>query len=352
MLPAGSHLTIIAPMRVAEHTGARPSLRANLTWHLMDPATLNRWIAQAHRLGTDSLRVTLGFSDRHQTFFEDYTLSATPAITSGQAVPALEVMTNSVRLLAQDAVSEDNERVLSPVPRPLEVAIFHTARRAEDARYVRAALDAVAYRPLTVTEREATADLTVPPSLTLAFWLSPEPLPEGLRTRMGEGLTVIRDAPDAEGTSIASWISMPDDRTAKAPRLKRRVAASGAGAARWSDGFGEVLLTQDNQGEGLVFTFFSRFNPAWTDLVLHPAWPAWIATHVAPPPAPDLLSDRRMLGVNQPFPRQNTEEIALEQPPTTMPLDGLLWLVLLVLFALERWISVRQTQKQPDLVPA
>ena len=115
-----------------------------------------------------------------------------------------------------------------------------------------------------------------------------------------------------------------------------------AGVPIWRDGFGRPLLTLRRLGAGQVWSLQGRFDPRWSELVLQPAFPEWLAelvasVHSAPPPA-----DRRGVAPLQRQPEQGEAEAGSAAPEAPPGLDLPLGLLVLALFAAERWWSCRR----------
>ena len=172
--------------------------------------------------------------------------------------------------------TSDSPPTLTPTAPPLTVLILHDADRAEDARYVAAALRAVSEtdkRPLAVSVALTTATTT---SADWIFWLGALPVPPTVASHAAHLLS------DAESSALTetlpSWIvaqpGVPGAAALGAPvRLWQRTPPT-AGSVLWTDGFGHPLLTRTDDTHGARWHFASRFNPAWNDLPLGTALPA------------------------------------------------------------------------------
>ena len=236
-------------------------------------------------------------------------------------------------------------------PAALTALILHDADRAEDARAVAAALDAIARvdrRPLSVSTAA-----TAPPFARTdwVFWLSAQPVPSGVAANAAN---VFNDAAAPAADTTPGWI-VPQPGTA-APglpvRLWQRTVPS-TGLAVWTDEFGQPLLTRTDETRGTRWHFASRFHPAWNDLPLGTALPVALRALLAGPGTdPTAPTDTRLADPSQfllaDAPAASASALSLPGPE----IDGRtpLWALAALLFGLERFLSHRR--ESPAAVPA
>ncbi len=277
--------------------------------------------------------------------------------------------------------SASTEPGADPKPRaePLKVVILHEAARSEDARYLEAAVRAVAQvsgRDIAVKVADAAAPEIAAWHADWAFWLSHRAPPESLAAKVANLLT---DAEyDTPPNPVADWIvPQPGVPGADATlnRLWRRVPAQMRrnAAVFWTDGEGQPLLTlvvDDGGGTRPVngsfskqsgtsseshpylgrgrWRFFSRFNPEWTDLPRTTALAAWLRAMLLPetnaPLFADPTHDLRRADPAQlptlPAPA-GARPVVLPLSRQTPGLQGWCWLLAAILFVLERLLSHR-----------
>ena len=111
----------------------------------------------------------------------------------------------------------------------------------------------------------------------------------------------------------------------------------------WTAATGPPLLTVTREGRGLHYRFHSRFNPAWSDIVLHPAFPEavaqlWIGTDSTHGRA---ATDDRPISLAQITPARDPERHAgtAGAPPGGRSLFLPFWLLAVCLFLVERRLS-------------
>lgn len=225
--------------------------------------------------------------------------------------------------------------------------IFADGSRGEDARYVRAAIEAAAQATggaAVVTLRAAGVDLAGDPADWIV-WLSARPVPAAVLDRVRRGATLLTDAgsqPTRDRRSRIVLVDRPSDAW-----LTRRSADADSAAPLWTDGTGAPLLSMARVGRGLHYHFHSRFHPAWSELVLRAEFPEalaqlWIGADSAGPGGDD-----RPIAVSQLLPAPDSASSPTLPPPTNgRSLFVPVWLLALTLFALERWLTA-QPRRRP-----
>ena len=227
---------------------------------------------------------------------------------------------------------------------PRSVAIFADPARAEDARYLEAAIEAAAEATripaLVVTSGAAAADAAVAGSADWIAWLSARPLPGVIAERIRRGATLWSDAGSSSPGPQRSRIVLVD-RPSDAWVLHRS-AAIDSGAPLWTDGTGAPLLTVSRLGRGLHYAFHSRLQPAWNTLVMRAAFPEALARLWMGSDSASGVVDERRIALGQLLPDTGAARSSGSQPleggtALFMPL----WLLALALFGAERWLSTR-----------
>jgi hypothetical protein len=260
-------------------------------------------------------------------------------------------------------ITPDRESAVpTPVPQsraaPLTVLIFSEAARAEDARYVSAAVRAVAQvsgREIALTQTSTAEPGVASVHAGWVFWLANRPPPEALAARAAN---LVTDAEFGTGgvETTPGWI-LPQDGVSVAEawpnsvRLWRRTSAPSDphAAVLWTDGFGRPLLTRSGTGDHRRWRFFSRFQPDWTDLPRTTALPAWLRTLLLPETNAPLFADP-IRDLRRADPAQlPTTVAAATATAVTLPLrretpglQGWCWLLAAIIFGLERLLSHRR----------
>jgi hypothetical protein len=242
----------------------------------------------------------------------------------------------------------------SPVPPDATVPRDSTGRRLtiladpsrrDEARYLEAA-----FRALSLEERlrltisggfsaasDGTADWIV--------WLRDADIPPALDQAVRRGATLLQVSTGAGGgfTPVTTALFTRDGRwpAAELHRLSETAPDSSA-LPVWSDGFGRPVLSARREGAGMVYHYRGRLVPEWGDLVLQAEFPELLRSLFLESPdsrTPDTqVSRRQLLPLHDSSP-PGTRGIGA--PPARADLSGWLWILAVLLFALERWYSLR-----------
>ena len=322
--PAGPTWALVAD-DVADHAILTDSLRrAGLVVRPLDPANLWMALREADRSAPPGTRFLVFAPDLRRAF-----RGARPVLGSAvewHSRPAADAG-------ARASVPRTGARV---------VALYADLDRREDARYVTAALraagQATGIRAIVVLRSpggtgEAAGDTD------WAFWLSDRVIPEAIRRRVREGITLVSDAgtdPTVRSRTRIVLAEQPSDAW-----LERRSVAADTGAPVWSDGAGVPLLTVAREGRGVHYRFHSRFAPAWSDFVLRPAFPEAMARLWIGADTVGEQGDDRRMSLSQLLP---VSDRALRSPAPAVPRRSLFlqaWLLAVMLFLCERWLAAR-----------
>ncbi|MGH7596872.1 MAG: BatA domain-containing protein [bacterium] len=361
LLPAHAPLWIFSYDRLASFHGERPALRATVNWHVVPSARQNRWIHEARLTRNDSLYLVIGFSGSQQTIFERYLLKMPhqQKILSGPNLPALQVIphrdnrADTLRLVEQDGNPADNVYEILPNQDSTIIAIIHDHQRRDDARYVQSALVAAAefsQIPLAFKSQLFGGDEQDLKTADFVFWLADQAVPAAMLAQVERGLILISDAGAQPYERYESLIVMNNTNVENSPRLWRRAAPSMQGLVLWTDGFGEPLLESQRRGLGFHFRFYSRFHPAWNELVLNQIFPEWMLSLIKHgalvSPNAGVVNrhfDQRRVSAAQLLPSRQTAATATMPNQASHDLHLLFWILAVLLFALERWIAERKS---------
>jgi hypothetical protein len=228
----------------------------------------------------------------------------------------------------------------SPVPiqASLNIGIFYTKSREHDARYLRAALQALAaYTHRRLVIRFFTDTPTGADSSNWLFWLSDAALPEKMQKQIRMGLRVFKDAPTAAKTNTAAsfvFAGIP----VRPDVWKQIQLPEEPNFYNWQNNYGEPVLTFQAKGQGGIYQFASRFHPQWSALPLSGFFPEILAGLLFNPPQILAAQDSREISPNQAQPgwlrESNQKRSSLITP--YMNLKQLFILLAALLFLAER----------------
>ena len=236
--------------------------------------------------------------------------------------------------------------MMAPAAETLHVTGIHSLARRNDARYVAAALRAISgvtHRPLAITTIPETA--TLPEATAVLFWLNKAAPPETVVTRVQAGLVLVVDAEGEDWQDVQRRIFLEQEGSGVSGLLlKRRVDALYGGQARWKDSAGEPLLERFVSGAGVVYRFYSRFHPSSGAFVHTAAFPEGLWSLLFEGTAHTVSrSDRRRISAVQRMPVRRAERVFRESNPAPVRLHEPVWVLVFILFAVERWVAHRQS---------
>lgn len=348
-------LRVLSGAALPHFSGGRPALPARLTWQTVPLPDSAVWVAQAFQPHLDSLRLLVGHSQEDATTFRVVRL-ALPKATGPLAVPGLPALQYRA---GSPAVLRIAGRPDMPVrTAPLRMVLYADASHAAAARYLRAALQAVAPglpQPLELRTASPGSKFLIRPDWL--FWLSDQPAPAAWLAQARRGGHLWQETA-APGTPTNTRLNLHGLTLETAAVDILRLDTNSTPVAQtmvWETGTGQPVLLRQPLGRGSRYQLRTRLQPTWTNLPNTTVLPALLlqllrselvdrqlfADQPAPPDLRQL--DARQLGV--PAAQQ---AVALAAPARMQPAPLLValrpWVVLaaVLLFALERWLAHRR----------
>lgn len=343
-LPAQTNVYLFTSERLSAAQGKRPDVDLNVQWlTLTPPDTTKTWAADAFVDTSDSLRVVVGFSQLAGTAYRTFSYPETnqPARVTVLSDTLIITPRNGQYEVSLNGTSRITDTT------SLTVGIFHEKATREDARYVAAALRAIA----DFSGRKMTIQVMDNPERMVEsrwlFWLRHDSLSKSWQARVKQGTHAIRYANFLKTTSVDTWMNLPVHSPGDIP-LYQRSRADTTGIPVWEDGFGQPLLTQTPMEKGNLFHLYTRFHPQWNGLVWQETFPQAIMNLLFPPDDSRVPSgfDQRLINPKQLMPTQ-TQRIA--QPVIARQnfrLHELLWALAALLFVIERGLSARKERRE------
>ena len=367
-LPVGSTVAVFASNRLSTLSGERPVMHhCTVEWISSEAEEVAPaiWISSAEAANDGKIRVTIGRSNAALTDRVVVSVERRPAVTAlappldGWSVEISDTATGdaSARLVREPERAKPGESMPVAQPIGLRVAIVHAPDRTEDARYVRAAVEAIG----EVSGREIDVNSTAE-SADCIFWLNDlAPPPDILNQIATSGATLLSDAESSREKAVSVITAIEAEPLDDGVALFRRVAPSQSGVAVWRDGFGTPLLSLGHQGRGRHFWWLSRFHPEWNDLPRNSALAAALRPLLLADTADsrrDRQHDQRRADVAQARPSDPVEprprpDFRVDAPAELIDLHDAMWLGCVALFLLERFLSHnnarrRQAERAPS----
>jgi hypothetical protein len=330
-----TEVELFTPNTIIHFTGEKPTTALHVNWHTYPAAdSVSTWLAGAWLKPNGDIRVAQGTSAPTGTTYQYNDIK-----NGGQAGSNYQVgIKNGVPVVSL----KDSKIIVDTTTQ--RIAIY-TDRNSADANYLRAALYAIAQLTGRKTIiKQYSQPGAIPAKQDWLFWLSTQ----GISKNIIHQHKNIFHYEDGKVSDANSWLSNAGEYTitqgpAKIP-LYKSIAAELVGDAVWTDGFGHTVLSLA-QGQNNVYHFYNRFNPAWNDLVWSNDFPKWIMQLMNENSFKTIGHDRRVLSEGQIRPNRiagtNQSIIA---PSKQVDLSRYLWLGLVLVFFIERWLATKNKQ--------
>lgn len=333
---------LFTPNQAKYFAGIKPEAAFQLHWQTYTSTdSTSTWIQNAWFTPTGDIRVAQGKSNPSGTSYS-YT-----NIRQSTSNNLYNIQTNNGQ--AQILLAGGNHPPVTIDTAVQRIAIY-ADNNSLDAGYIKAALQAVSQ-----FTRRKTVIKTINNPAQLAnntdwlFWLSEKPINKSYVERCRHILAYQAGKP----VTVNSWMSNAGPfATAVADINKTNLhklvsAPEGIRTPFWQEASGKPALVLEQQGLSRLYHFYSRFNPAWSDLVWSDAFPAWLLQLMQEPASKiSDINDKRVLSSQQYLPQlsNDTHTIAATKNTATQNLSRYFWIALIVAFAAERWLSHRKTQ--------
>ncbi|MVN90912.1 BatA domain-containing protein [Mucilaginibacter aquatilis] len=330
-------ICLFTPNQFKHFKGSRPNVALNLKWQTYTPAdSVTTWIHDAWFTPNGNIRVVQGKSTPSGITFSFKNVKASNGSNEVYIIQTTgsnaSIKLNNSKLPAINIDAKNTQ------------VIIYTDNYKLDANYVKAALQAVSqFNQRNISIKTVYNISAIPKNADWLFWLSDKPVGNASAQN-------IFTYQSGKVTSINSWMSnagrfatslADDDRT---QLFKTITVANTKGQPVWQDGFGNPVLTKEQQGSNKLYRFYNRFNPAYNNLVWSSNFPAWMLQLMIDEKPVNPAYDKRTLSASQYMPHVSTNKPAstTAKITETTSLSRYFWLALIIVFATERWLANRK----------
>jgi len=189
----------------------------------------------------------------------------------------------------------------------------------------------------------------------LVFWLSDQPLDPLLKSAWKEGASLFSYA-QGKTQNLTSFITFNKEAMANGGDAvtlnKRIIAMENNGISIWTDGYGDPLLTLDNNSGLNEYLFYARLNPKWTDFVWNEQFVKRLMPIIIGATSDEVdfgfenhAEDQRTYAPGQKLTLSATKIGATDQIDRKVPLSPIIWVFAWLVFVLERLLSIRNKNK-------
>jgi hypothetical protein len=331
-IPATVTAELFTPNTISHFRGEKPATGLTLNWHTYTPAdSVNTWLAGAWLTVNGNIRVVQG--------------TATPGGTSYQYNDIKNGgQTGSVYQVGVDngipVVSLKNSKI--SVDTTTQRIAIYTDKHSIDANYLKAALMAVSqFTQRKTIIRQYTDAETIPADQDWIFWLSEDSIDDEI---IDQAKNVLHYE-DGKALETDTWMSNSGNEILMQGAVKialhKNIGSKNIGSPVWADSFGNAVLSLD-KGKTNMYHFFSRFNPAWNDLVWSDDFPKWIMDLTNHQPFEAGDHERRAISADQLQPtRISGSDMVANTQVHPIELTNYLWLALVLAFFAERWLATK-----------
>ncbi len=326
-IPPGSKAFIFTGDRLSRFKGARPTTTTAFTWKTYSPSdSASRWINQAYISSSGDIRAIVSESRPKGI------VRKTVDINPGGSNTGIQSTINDGKAQLQ----LNDQKVIADTS-TLTIAI-NAEGFPSDAEYLSAAINAIQKytgRKIKLVKPSSQQDIL--------FWLSSKALPSGLKP----GSTVFQYG-QGKVTSTTTWIAPKGHNPLQTEKisLHKRIGYPERAVASpiWEDGFGKPLLDLTRTNDISRYTFYSRLNPEWTDLVWSPEFVKLLIPLILPQRRSinEGALDKRSFGGQVYHPilggRAESGKLKVEASDN---LELYIWFLLIAVFLTERYMSFR-----------
>ncbi|RYE22843.1 MAG: hypothetical protein EOP42_23935 [Sphingobacteriaceae bacterium] len=347
--PQKNKVYLFTSNQLHHFSGKKPTLNLNLNWQTYTPAdSVSTWIQNAFFTSNDNIRVITGKSKPAGTSFSTINLPS-----GGRGNSLFQVSFEAGKPFV--SIKSNTQKPVLVDTSTLKITVYQH-NFTSDANYLEAALQAVKkFSGRKIKIVSVNNFNQIPANQDWVFWLSSQNFPQNPSKPAAARNVFLYEKGQAQKSN--SWINADQNFAGNEPALinlyqhflpdKNSITDA---ESIWQDGFGEPVLSLKSTQNTNFYHFYSRFDPAWNDLVWSSAFPKLMLDLIAKSyPQPDFsMYDKRAISRDQLLPSaENKPETNFKshETPEATDLKHQVWLVLFVVFLLERIVS-SQTKKQ------
>lgn len=345
-VPAGLDVYLFTTNTLSHFNGSKPEVALKLNWQTYTPADSNRtWIKTAWFTANKDVHVVQGTSKPSGTFY-----SAQNVSSGAEASSPFNIAVNGGQ--ATISLKSGNQKPVVVDTASLKVEVY-AGENSLDAGYVKAALESIGqFTQRNITVKPYTNNANAVVKKDWLFWLSDKTLNPNEASRFKNVLVY----KPGKAAAVNSWISNSDTYSVTQgqpiiPLYKLITQKNDKGEPVWHDGFGNPILTRDAANGTATYHFYSRFNPGWSDLVWDDNFPKLILQLMVGNEPAGTEEDYRIAD-NKAIQPIIVKEAGITAGTHSIDNDvtRYFWLVLALVFLVERWLVYRTaTDKRVEL---
>lgn len=337
-LPPTLPVYLLTPNQAKYFTGNKPSVSLNLHWQTYTPAdSVSTWVENAWFTSNNSIKVIEGNSRPSGTYFTNYIIQSAGDPKS----PFIVNVNHGSPVINLKTAPEKHTPIDTGT---LRVAIY-SDKYDVDEKYLGAALQTIIdFTQHKIIVKKYADTTQIPAKQDWLFWLSDKPVGANVLGKAAHVLSYQQGKIGAESSSIktnsAFALAEREEPTAIYKLVRNEISD---GKPIWVDGYGNPVLTQEQSPQTTQYHFYSRFNPAWNDLVWSNNFPKLLLKLILYNPDYEVLSSRDLTKIDHQQMMPNiiwsAKNIDNSKIIVQTDLSRYFWLILVVVFIVERWVA-------------
>jgi hypothetical protein len=337
-LPPTLPVYVFTPNQAKYFNGSKPSVSLNLHWQTYTPAdSVSTWVENAWFTSNNSIKVIEGNSRPSGTHFTSYIIQSEDDPKS----PFVVDVNHGSPVVSLKTAPEKHTPIDTGA---LRVAIY-SDKYSVDEKYLGAALQTIIdFTQRKVVVKKYTDAAQIPVKQDWLFWLSDKPVDASALVKSAHIFNYQQGKIELESSSIktssAFALAYKEDPAAIYKLVKNEISD---GKPIWVDGYGNPVLTQEQSPKTTQYHFYSRFNPAWNDLVWSNKFPKLLLKLVLYHPDYEALNSHGSTRIDhrQMMPNiiWSAKKIDNSKIIVQTDLSRYFWLMLIAVFIVERWVA-------------
>ena len=336
-IPSSIPVYLFTPNTTAHFTGERARALVNLHWQMyVQSDSTSTWIAKAWLSNNNDVQVVQGTSKPSGTYYSNYT------IRSGEQHSTPFVINANNGRLSVSLKNSGQEFMVDTCTWRFAV---YAGKNNPDAGYVKAALESV----VQFTKHKAVIKQYSDPDQVQGrqnwlFWLEQEPARDQYKD-MADNFFAYETG---NINPVNSWINGGSQSLSpqKIGLYQLIDNNNDNNQPLWRDGFGRAVLSKQTEDRYTRYHFYTRFNPAYNDLVWSDDFPKMLLRLIVNDPVTSDKYDRRVIDAKQLMPvTDNGTRNSTGKITERTDLTHYAWLLLVLVFVLERWMAHKKASK-------
>jgi hypothetical protein len=330
--PSGLEIAIISSNQLRYFKGRKPTINRQLNWVLFNDTTSTKTtITNAWQTSKDSIGVLIANASSKSIEFGTHFISLRNI---------LEKEFTFKETKGRQTISYKNQQPILIDTNTLRINIY-TDRYITDASYVTASMQAIK----EFTKRKIRFEVfktmeVIPQESDLLFWLSDLPVP----TKFPGTIVSYKNGTIQKEPGFIYGMQAFSENPIE---LYQYIASEQKNLLNiWENGKGNPILAIDQLADNR-YLLFTHFNPSWNNLVWTNRFAEWMLPFVFNGLPLQTVVDSRIIDPNQvQFNKVDNSSIPKNAiAKNTKPLSNIFWLLLVLVFALERILSFTSKNK-------